>query len=164
MCSGDGASPAEVSAVCAAEASPKGGEGVCDALSLFGLNGLSGGVFLYAADTDGRGIRTHDFGCHVDTAVIITRTSLMKSGDFGIASPRRPEGDGLFLLLMCVFGERAVDAKRLAGTDGAVRVRCVTVKCNIVSGADDGGQGGGDRLGGMHICRLDECQEVYLLS
>ena len=65
---------------------------------------------------------------------------------------------------MCVFGECTVCAERHSGTDGAVRVRCVTVKCNIVSGADDGGQGGGDRLGGMHICRLDECHEVYLLS
>ena len=124
----------------------EGGEGVCDALSLFALNGLSGGVFFHAADTDGCGIRTHDFGGHVDTAVIITRTSLMKSGDFGIASPRRPEGDGLFLLLMCVFGECAVCAERLAGTDGAVRVRCVAVHRDAVSCTNCGGQGGGDRL------------------
>ena len=65
---------------------------------------------------------------------------------------------------MGVFGESTVCAERLAGTDGAVRILCIAVECNIVSGADDGGQGGGDRLGGMHICRLDECQEVYLLS
>ena len=65
---------------------------------------------------------------------------------------------------MGVFGECTVCAERLAGTDGAVRILCIAVECDIVSGADDGGQGGGDRLGGMHVCRLNERQQVDLLS
>ena len=143
----------------------EGGECVCDVLSLFTLKGLSGGVFLHAADTDGRGIAANGLRCHKGCSVIFPYLSFMEPvSSCCIASLCCPEGDGLLLLLMGVFGERTVCAERLSGTDGAVRVRCVTVKCNIVSGADCGGQGGGDRLGGMHICRLDECQEVYLLS
>ena len=47
---------------------------------------------------------------------------------------------------MCVFGERTVCAERLAGTDGAVRVRCVAVQRDAVSCTNCGGQGGGNRL------------------
>ena len=116
-------------------------------LSLFALNGLSGGVFLHAADTDGRGIAANGLWCHKGCSMIFPYFSFMEPvSSCCIAPLRRSEGDGLLLLLMCVFGEHTVCAKCLARTDGAVRVHCVTVKCNIVSGTDCGGQGGGDCL------------------
>ena len=55
----------------------EGGEGVCDALSLFALNGLSGGVFLHAADTDGRGIAANGLRCHKGCSVIFPYFSFM---------------------------------------------------------------------------------------
>ena len=126
---------------------PEGGERLGNAVALRVLDGLCSSILLDYMDADGRGIRTYDFGRHVDFAVELSDFPPMEPvPSFRVASPRRPERDGLFLLHMCVFGERAVHAKRPARTDGAVRVFRVAVQRDVVSGSNHGGQGGGDRL------------------
>lgn len=115
-------------------------------------------------DADGRRIRTHDFRRHIDFSMELPDFPAMQPvSSSRIAPLRRSERDGLLLLHMGMFCESALHAKCPARTDGAVRVLHAAVQRDAASGTNHGGKGGSDRLGRMHVCRLNERQQFDLL-